>query len=146
MFAATTLDHIVLNVGDIDRSLNFYGTILGLAPERVEAYRDGTIGFPSVRVNAHTVIDLVPPERHSGIRREGLAENLNHLCLVWEGESVQAVIAYLKGCGIDILRPPSHAWGAHGRGTSIRVFDPDSNLVELRTYDPFEPEATSSES
>jgi catechol 2,3-dioxygenase-like lactoylglutathione lyase family enzyme len=137
MPAVASLDHIVLNVSDINRSLHFYSQILGLAAERVEEYRNGKIGFPSVRINERTVIDLFPTGRRPGITREGLAENLNHLCLVWEGEDVQTVIEYLKQCGIELLRPPSHAWGARGRGTSIRVLDPDNNLVELRTYEPF---------
>jgi catechol 2,3-dioxygenase-like lactoylglutathione lyase family enzyme len=137
MLAVTNLDHIVRNVSDIDRSLHFYCDILGLATERVEEYRDGKIGFPSVWINERTVIDLFPPERQAGIARGGLAENLNHLCLVWEGEDVQIVTDYLKQRGIETLRPPSHAWRARGRGTSIRVLDPDNNLVELRTYEPF---------
>jgi len=44
----TGLDHIVLNVGDVDRALKFYTQVLGLPGERVEEFRAGKIGFPSV--------------------------------------------------------------------------------------------------
>ena len=136
MLAVTNLDHIVLNVGDVDKSLHFYCEVLGLAADRVEEYRDGKIRFPSVRVNERprSSISFHRSSRR-GINHEGLAENLNHLCLVWEGEDVQAVTTYLEQFGIEPLRPPSNAWGARGRGTSIRILDPDNNLVELRTYE-----------
>ena len=35
----TELDHIVLNVGDIDRSLKFYTDVLGLQPERLDEFK-----------------------------------------------------------------------------------------------------------
>ena len=44
------LDHIVLNVGDIESSLRFYTDVLGLKGERVEEFRAGKVGFPSVRI------------------------------------------------------------------------------------------------
>jgi catechol 2,3-dioxygenase-like lactoylglutathione lyase family enzyme len=51
-------DHIVLNVADIDRSLNFYTEVLGLPGERVDEFKAGKVRFPSVRINAATIIDL----------------------------------------------------------------------------------------
>jgi catechol 2,3-dioxygenase-like lactoylglutathione lyase family enzyme len=134
MLRIATLDHIVLNVRDIDRSLRFYGDVLGLAPERVDEYRAGTVLFPSVRVNQSTVIDLFPLDPAAQRAPDGFAENLNHFCLVWEKAGVESVIGELKRHGIEIDRPSSHAWGARGRGTSIRIHDPDGNLVELRVY------------
>ena len=56
----TELDHIVLNVGDINRSLKFYTEDLGLQPERLEEFKSGKVGFPSVRINDDTIIDLFP--------------------------------------------------------------------------------------
>ena len=39
----TELDHIVLNVGDIDRSLKFYIEVLGLQPERLDEFKAGNL-------------------------------------------------------------------------------------------------------
>ena len=61
----TELDHIVLNVGDIERSLKFYIDILGLQGERVNEFREGKVGFPSVRINADTIIDLFPKKERT---------------------------------------------------------------------------------
>ncbi len=134
MLRIATLDHIVLNVSDVDRSLQFYSGLLGLAPERVDEYRAGTVPFPSVRVNQSTLIDLFPLDSSMPGTGDGFTENLNHFCLVWEKDDVESIIGYLKDHGIEIDRPPSQAWGARGRGTAIRVHDPDGNLVELRVY------------
>ncbi len=59
----TELDHIVLNVSDIDRSLKFYTEVLGLQPERLDEFKAGKVGFPSVRINGDTIIDLFPIAR-----------------------------------------------------------------------------------
>jgi catechol 2,3-dioxygenase-like lactoylglutathione lyase family enzyme len=136
MLRITALDHIVLSVIDVEASLRFYTDVLGLPAERVEEYRSGKVGFPSVRVNADTLIDL--SQRKGDAPAAGIAENMNHFCLVWKDQDVQPVIDYLRKNGIETERPPSHAWGAQGRGTSIRVRDPDRNLVELRVYGPSE--------
>ena len=70
----TGLDHIVIDVADVERSLAWYVDLLGLEPMRVDEWRRGEILFPSVRVDASTIIDLLPLEP-SG-------ENINHFCLV----------------------------------------------------------------
>jgi len=132
MLRVTQLDHIVLNVRDVERSLEFYCGALGLEAVRVDEYRAGKVGFPSVRVNDRTIIDLSQRKNGEALPEEG--RNLNHFCLVWEQAGVRATIDELKRHGVEIERPPSHAWGALGRGTSIRVRDPDGNVVELRTY------------
>jgi len=128
------MDHIVLNVSDIDRSLQFYVGVLGLAPDRVDDYKSGKVGFPSVRINEQTIIDLFPPERQETSGAGGRAQNLNHLCLATENEDMQAVADYLTGHGIEIETGPIRRWGAKGNGTSVYFRDPDHNLVEIRTY------------
>jgi catechol 2,3-dioxygenase-like lactoylglutathione lyase family enzyme len=130
MLRIASMDHIVLNVKDIDASLHFYTEVLGLQPERVEEFRSGKIRFPSVRVNRDTILDLFQRDAEAG----ELDSNLNHFCLVWDGDDVETVIEYLRRNGVETDHPPTHAWGAKGRGTSIRVHDPDGNTVELRTY------------
>jgi catechol 2,3-dioxygenase-like lactoylglutathione lyase family enzyme len=58
----TALDHIVLNVRDIERALKFYTQVLGLPGERVEEFRAGKVGFPSVRINSDTIIPQRSPK------------------------------------------------------------------------------------
>jgi len=118
------LDHIVLNVADVDRSLAWYVDLLGLRPERVDAWQADDVPFPSVRVDAHTIIDLFAVER--------TGENLNHLCLVVDRADVDAVAADDRFTVVD---GPGRRWGARGDGWSVYVTDPDGNTVELRSYE-----------
>jgi catechol 2,3-dioxygenase-like lactoylglutathione lyase family enzyme len=119
----TGLDHVVLNVADVERSLAFYCDELGLAPERVEAWRRGEIPFPSVRVDGSTIIDLLAAPR--------TGENADHLCLVVDPVDLDAVKASGR---FEVVDGPATRFGARGNGTSLYVHDPDGNTVELRHY------------
>jgi catechol 2,3-dioxygenase-like lactoylglutathione lyase family enzyme len=126
----TELDHIVLNVSDIDRSLDFYANVLGLKIERLDEFRAGKIGFPSARINEHTIIDLFP-SKENGEKRQA---NLNHFCVVVEKEDFSGIEDYLKTRGVPILNGPISRWGARGRATSVYFHDPDKNEIEIRCY------------
>jgi len=119
------LDHIVLSVTDVERSLGFYRDVLGLPAERVEEWRAGKVGFPSLRVNEATIIDL---QRHA---RTG--ENLNHFCLVAEG-TIEAIVDELKRHGLEIEGGPRNLSGARGNAEGLYIRDPDGNMVEIRCY------------
>ena len=124
------LDHIVLNVADVERSLAFYEGVLGLPAERVEAWRRGELRFPSVRVNEATIIDLVHAPAESGQRQLNLA----HFCLVTDAEALDVVAQELTSAGVTIEVGPATRSGARGNALSIYFRDPDDNLIELRTY------------
>jgi catechol 2,3-dioxygenase-like lactoylglutathione lyase family enzyme len=129
------MDHIVLNVRDMDRVLTFYTDVLGLPGERLEAYRRGEVSFPSVRVNANTIIDLFPmPEAEGGVTT-GDQFDLNHFCLVIDKTDMGQVIDHLKRHGVTIVQGPVTRWGAHGNGTSIYFLDPEDRQIEIRYYD-----------
>ena len=129
------LDHIVLNVGDIDRSLTFYTEVLGLKGERVDEFRSGKVSFPSVRINDQTIIDLFP-RKDSAARStaEKANGNLNHFCLVVGAEDFSGIVNYLGDNHVAILQGPVSRWGAQGRATSVYFLDPDGNEVEIRCY------------
>jgi catechol 2,3-dioxygenase-like lactoylglutathione lyase family enzyme len=133
------MDHIVLNVRDIDRSLQFYIDVLGLEGERVGEFKDGTVGFPSVRINKDTIIDLFPVPAGGSLQvpasNDGKLEgNLNHFCMVVEKSNFDAALEALKTHGIAIREGPVSRWGARGRATSIYFLDPDGNEIEIRAY------------
>jgi glyoxylase I family protein len=130
------LDHIVLNVRDIDRSLNFYTKTLGLKPERVDEFKAGKVGFPSVRITDDTIIDLFPIKGPAAgyISGEKVAGNLNHFCMVIGTDDFSGIVDYLNERGITIRAGPVSRWGARGRATSVYFLDPDGNEIELRCY------------
>jgi glyoxylase I family protein len=132
----TELDHIVLNVSDIDRSVKFYTDVLGLRAERLEEFKAGKVGFPSVRINADTIIDLFPVK--SGAREKNTGEkpdgNLNHFCMVVGKEDFSSIVEYLKANNVVIREGPISRWGARGRAMSVYFPDPDGNEIEIRCY------------
>jgi catechol 2,3-dioxygenase-like lactoylglutathione lyase family enzyme len=132
----TELDHIVLNVENIDRSLSFYVNVLGLHAERLDEFKAGKVGFPSVRINGSTIIDLFPTTPSGDAHKEGekRAGNLNHFCLVVGPEDFSGVLDYLAAHGIAVREGPISRWGARGRATSVYFLDPDGNEVEIRCY------------
>jgi catechol 2,3-dioxygenase-like lactoylglutathione lyase family enzyme len=133
----TQLDHIVLNVREIDRSLKFYTEVLGLCAERFEEFKSGKVGFPSVRVNESTIIDLFPiksEEDGRRLRTEKNTSNLNHFCLVVGNEDFSAIVNYLTQRQISIREGPVSRWGARGQATSVYFLDPDGNEIEIRSY------------
>jgi catechol 2,3-dioxygenase-like lactoylglutathione lyase family enzyme len=125
----TGMDHIVLNVNDIDRALAFYTGPLGLAPERVDAFKRGEVGFPSVRIDATTLIDLTPSEPIAAG-----SKNLNHYCLVTDRDDLAEMAAELTAQGVPVVTGPVSRWGAQGQAMSIYVLDPDGNEIEIRAY------------
>ena len=65
------MDHIVLNVEDDEKMITFYSKVLMFPPERLEEYRAGNVPFPSVRLNANTIIDLFPKKMWQKSARDG---------------------------------------------------------------------------
>ena len=82
MFKIKAMDHIVLNVPDINRSLAFYMDVLGLEAERLDEFRRGEVRFPSVRVSADTVIDLFPMKPGEALGDGPGLQNLNHFSIL----------------------------------------------------------------
>ena len=136
------LDHIVLNVLDVELELSFYCGVVGLAPERVEEYRAGTVLFPSVRLNADTLIDLAPPEMWGGgkggldgmVQKRGPA-NLDHFCLCVDKSEWSGLERRLQAAETVLEAGPLTLWGAHGDATAYYYKDPEENRVEFRYYE-----------
>jgi catechol 2,3-dioxygenase-like lactoylglutathione lyase family enzyme len=125
-FAA--IDHIALNVDDVDRSLAFYHEALGLAVERIDDFRAGRVGFPSVRVTSQTVIDLMP----GGATARAGRQPLNHFALTLATNDLDGIRERLLRHEVEIVEEAKPRWGAQGNEPSMKVFDPDGNIVELK--------------
>ncbi len=124
------IDHVVLRIQDLDKTLAFYCDALGCTVER----RDDDIGLIQLRAGA-ALIDLVPVGGKLGRAggappaREG--RNLDHFCLRLEGFDPRRITEHLAACS---AKPGKVAprYGAEGRGPSVYVQDPDGNTVELK--------------
>ena len=123
------LDHLVVRVADLDRSLRFYCDILGCNIDR----RRDDLGLYHLRAG-QAQIDLVTLDGELG-RKFGAPNpdgpNVDHFCIRIEPFDGPALVHYLCGHGLE----PSEVvnrFGAEGEGPSLYVEDPDGNTVELK--------------
>jgi catechol 2,3-dioxygenase-like lactoylglutathione lyase family enzyme len=116
-------DHLVLKCTDIEATLRWYTEELGLAPVRLDEWRAGEVPFPSLRINAHTIIDLVTGDTVDG--------RLDHICLVVQPTDFDQLA---QSGRFEVLDGPGSRFGARGDGISLYIRDPDGATVELRYY------------
>ena len=130
MIAIREIDHVVLRVRDLARSLAFYRDVLGCPVERARP----DIGLWQLRAG-RSMIDLVPVDGKLGAAggaapgTEG--RNVDHVCLRVEPFDEAAIRAHLSAHGVAAGETAQRV-GAEGTGPSIYVEDPDGNVVELK--------------
>lgn len=124
MATAVALDHIVLVVADLERSLAWYMRHAGLTPVNVDEWRAGKAFFPSLRVTEATIVDFVEGEPTN---QRG---HLDHVCFVVSEDDLRSVAADGE---LEVVDQGERS-GARGLGQSVYVRDPDGLLVEFRSY------------
>jgi catechol 2,3-dioxygenase-like lactoylglutathione lyase family enzyme len=130
-FAVQGIDHIVLRVQELQRSLAFYRDVLGCPIEREQA----ELGLTQLRAG-RSLIDLVTLDGPLGAGAPpGAGRNLEHFCLTVAPFEEAAVIAWLRARGV-VVQEPGSRYGAQGEGRSFYVEDPDGNRVELKAASP----------
>ena len=129
-FRTRGLDHVVLRVRALDRSLHFYTEVLDGAVER----RIDALGLVQLRLGA-SLIDLVPVDgalgRLGGAAPEEKGRNLDHFAVQITPFDEPALRAHLRAHGVEPGEVGTR-YGAEGNGPSMYVRDPDGNTVELK--------------
>ena len=120
------LDHLVLTVADIDRTVAFYRDVLGMEPVVFGGGRTA-LAFGSSKINLHRAGREFEPKAASPV--PGSAD----LCLITR-DPLDAVTAELRRHGVAVEEGPVERTGATGTIRSVYVRDPDGNLVELSNY------------
>lgn len=135
------LDHVVLWTKRPRISMDFYTRVVGLEPVRFDEFEAGDAPFPSVRVCADSIIDLMPLEMvsagASSVVAEGSAGHpVNHICLALPKGEFDALEARLTTAGVDTSTRLNHSFGARGWSPHTYYFaDPDGNVIEARYYE-----------
>jgi glyoxylase I family protein len=126
------LDHVVLWTKDPRAAVDFYSRVVGLAPVRFSEFEAGEAPFPSVRVSADSLIDLMPLEMAKG----SAGHPVNHVCLALSRAEYDALDARLQAAGVDTSARRDDNFGARGWAPQAFYFtDPDDNVVEVRYYE-----------
>lgn len=132
MIRVIGLDHFVLRVRDLERTLGFYRDLLGLPVEFLDEYRQGLRPFVSVRTGG-SLIDFVPDATYDPAAAVP-AGGFLHLCLQVDGQLAD-IAPWLRQRGITLLdEQPVPRMGATGLGLSLYVRDPDDYMVELKEH------------
>lgn len=133
MIRVHALDHFVLRVQDLERSLTFYRDLLGLDVLFLEEFQAGKRPFVSVRIGTQ-LLDLVPDSSFAG-QPSASHSGFLHFCVRVDGNLAE-LLPWLQAKGVPLLEDkPAWRMGASGWGWSIYVRDPDGYVVELKESD-----------
>ena len=119
------LDHVVLKVTSIERTLHFYTAVLGMKLERIIEDFD----IYQLRCG-RSLIDLqVLPVGQ--VLADKAARGVDHVCLLIDGD-MNVIRDHLATHHVAVDRGPLELYGATGFGTSVYVSDPDGHSIELK--------------
>lgn len=123
------LDHFVLTVKDLKKSVAFYHDVIGLPIIDEQTNND----FASLRCGNSLLRMRKLSNDVNAIVAKNLAAGDFDFCLE-SSNSTDEVIANFKQHKVDIELGPVIKHGAKGKMTSVYVRDPDGNLVEISSY------------
>jgi catechol 2,3-dioxygenase-like lactoylglutathione lyase family enzyme len=120
------LDHLVLTVADIDRTVMFYRKVLGMQPVTFAGGRRA-LAFGNAKINLHQAGREFEPK--AARPTPGSAD----ICLV-AADPLGGVCADLTAQAVVIEEGPVRRTGATGPIQSVYIRDPDGNLIEISNY------------
>jgi catechol 2,3-dioxygenase-like lactoylglutathione lyase family enzyme len=120
------LDHLVLTVRDIERSIAFYVDVLGM---RALTFGDNrrALVFGEQKINLHPTEAPIAP--HAAQPTPGSAD----LCFITQ-TPIAEVVEHLAAHGVEVEAGPAPRTGARGPIVSVYFRDPDDNLIEVSNY------------
>ena len=131
-FTVDRIDHIVLNVKDVEITAAWYQRVLGMEREEFGPHNRTALKFGGQKIN-------VRPSRrrsaHPGRPARTMRPGSGDLCFITAAPPDE-VIGHLHDCGVAILTGPVERAGALGPIRSVYCRDPDGNLVEIASYQP----------
>ena len=120
------LDHLVLTVADIARTLDFYQRVLGMTPQR----------FVSGGVERHALVfgaqkfNLHQSDRVVDVNVRHATPGSADVCLL-TATPIAEVVAHLAACEVELVAGPVRRTGAVSPLQSVYFHDPDENLIEV---------------
>ncbi len=129
------IDHLVLTVADIEKTVDFYTRVLGM---QLVTFGEGrkALTFGNQKINLHQAGREFEP------KAERPTPGSADLCFI-VATPLDRVIAHLETQGVSVIEGPVQRTGATGPIRSVYLRDPDQNLIELSNplENPLEPNA-----
>ena len=120
------LDHLVLTVANLDKTIDFYTRVLGMSVVTFGQNRKALV-YGSQKINLHELGKEFEPKARQV--QAGSAD----LCFI-AATPLPQVIEHLQAQRVDILEGPVERTGAVGKILSVYIRDPDGNLLEIANY------------
>ncbi|WP_336703787.1 VOC family protein [Chryseobacterium indologenes] len=120
------LDHLVLTVADIDKTIKFYTHVMGFEVVTFGENRKALI-FGNQKINLHQKGYEFEPKANTPTC--GSAD----LCFIAETD-VHEIMKELRQKNIEIIEGVVDRTGAVGKIKSVYFRDPDYNLIEVSNY------------
>jgi catechol 2,3-dioxygenase-like lactoylglutathione lyase family enzyme len=117
------IDHVVLTVADVERTLSFYERALGMRPVSFGEGRRG-LAFGDQKLNLHQAGREFEPKARTPLA--GSAD----LCFTTD-VALPDVVEHLRRAGVAIELGPVDKVGARRQLRSVYFRDPDGNLIEV---------------
>jgi catechol 2,3-dioxygenase-like lactoylglutathione lyase family enzyme len=128
-FTVDRIDHVVLNVRDVEIAASWYQRVLGMEREEFGQDQRTALKFGGQKIN------LRPAEAdtRSWVTGANAEPGAGDLCFI-AAVGPEDVIEHLGECGIPVVDGPVERMGALGLMRSVYCRDPDGNLVEIACY------------
>ena len=128
-----SLDHLVVNVRDVDVAAAWYQRVLGMTREDFDPgagrTRRTSMKFGRQKINLRPV----SASKRDWFTADQEAAGSDDLCFLTSA-SPEAVADHLRACGVAIIEGPTDKRGALGTIVSIYCRDPDGSLIEIASY------------
>jgi catechol 2,3-dioxygenase-like lactoylglutathione lyase family enzyme len=135
MVKVTALDHLVINVRDVEVSAAWYERVLGMTRETFDPGQGRTprtrtmLRFGQQRINVRPI----DASKVDWFTADYEMPGSDDLCFL-TSSSPNDVVEHLKACGVPIEEGPVKRAGARGTLTSVYCRDPDGSLIEISSY------------
>src|SRR5215213_7537549 len=120
------LDHFVLTVKSIEKTCEFYASVLGMEVITFGENRKA-LAFGAQKINLHESGKEFEPKAQSPT--PGSAD----LCFI-TSTPLAEVIEHLRRWEVEMIEGPVKRSGAKGQILSVYFPDPDRNLIEVSNY------------
>ena len=128
-FTVDRIDHVVLNVQDVEITAAWYQRVLGMEREAFGQDNRTALKFGGQKINVRPA-EADPGSWPTGVNDQpGSAD----LCFV-TAVGPEEVVGHLHDCGVAILAGPVEKEGALGPLCSVYCRDPDGNLIDISSY------------
>lgn len=120
------IDHLVLTVRDIDASVNFYQSVMGMN-KIIFGQGRVALSFGNQKINLHQLGSEFEP------KASNIMSGSADLCFIIN-TSIDSAIEHLNNCGVTVIEGPVSRTGATGKIQSVYFRDLDGNLIEVSNY------------